>query len=108
MDFYDYQEASRRTRNPEVTGWASSMEAALGISGEAGEIAELVKKSNFQGHELDPERVKEEVGDLLWYLAELADFIGFDLSDAAAANIEKLKKRYPDGFSAEASRKRNE
>ena len=106
MTFYDYQEASRRTRNPEVTGWASSIEAALGIAGEAGEIVDLVKKMNFQGHGVDVARVKEEVGDLFWYLAELADFIGFDLGDAAGENIAKLRERYPNGFDPERSRDR--
>ncbi len=79
---------------------------ALGIAGEAGEVADYLKKVLFHGHQLDRERLVKELGDVLWYLAAIASEIGVPLSEVAAANIDKLAKRYPDGFSREASRAR--
>lgn len=75
----------------------------LGIAGEVGEVADLVKKSLFHGHKIDQESIKKELGDVLWYMAQLARLAGITLEDVAVANIEKLKERYPDGFSVEAS-----
>jgi NTP pyrophosphatase (non-canonical NTP hydrolase) len=75
----------------------------LGIAGEAGEVADLIKKELGHGHISDPERVAKELGDVLWYVATLADAYGFSLSDVASMNIAKLKSRYPEGFSTERS-----
>lgn len=78
----------------------------LGISGEAGEVSDIIKKVVGHGHELTPElkqKLSKELGDVLWYVAALADHLGFDLSSVANANIEKLKARYPNGFERERS-----
>lgn len=69
-----------------------------GLNGEAGEIIDLLKKYEFQGHEFDHAKVVEELGDVLWYCALLADALGIQLQEAMRRNIEKLKERYPDGF----------
>lgn len=79
---------------------------ALGVAGEAGEVADLVKKYIGHGHPLDVEKLKLELGDVLWYVAGLASVIGVTLSEVANANIAKLEKRYPNGFSTEASMNR--
>jgi NTP pyrophosphatase (non-canonical NTP hydrolase) len=79
---------------------------AIGLSGEAGEVAELVKKGIFHQHGIDPEKMKKELGDVLWYAAGLATQFGFTLEDVMAANVEKLKARFPDGYSAERSKVR--
>jgi NTP pyrophosphatase (non-canonical NTP hydrolase) len=76
---------------------------ALGLGGEAGEYIELVKKHVYHGAELDVEKAKKELGDVLWYIAATCTDLGITLQDVARANIEKLQIRYPDGFSAEAS-----
>lgn len=76
---------------------------ALGIAGEAGEVADLIKKHVGHGHELDRAKLTKELGDVLWYVAALAHDIGVDLSTVARENVEKLKTRYPDGFSQERS-----
>lgn len=76
---------------------------ALGVAGEAGEVADLVKKHVGHGHPLDRDKLAKELGDVLWYVAALAHDVGLDLSTVAALNIEKLKRRYPDGFSTERS-----
>ena len=79
---------------------------ALGIAGEAGEVADIIKKHVGHGHELDRAKLTRELGDVLWYVAALAHDIGVDLSTVARENVEKLKARYPDGFSQERSRNR--
>lgn len=65
----------------------------LGMAGEAGEIANKVKKVMRDGKELDLEDIKHELGDVLWYVAGLATVLGISLEDVAKANIEKLKSR---------------
>ncbi len=72
--------------------------AALGLAGEAGEVAELVKKRRFQGRPYDRSKMLEELGDVLWYLDLMAQLHGFTLDYVAAANVEKLTARYPNGF----------
>jgi NTP pyrophosphatase (non-canonical NTP hydrolase) len=76
---------------------------ALGIAGEAGEVADIIKKEVGHRHYEDASVMAKELGDVLWYIAVLADAYGHSLSDIASINIAKLKARYPDGFSTEAS-----
>lgn len=99
----DYQGHAMRTHSPGSMRLASY---ALGVAGEAGEVAELVKKHIGHGHDLDRDKMLKELGDVLWYVTGLATLMGFTLAEVAQANIEKLLKRYPDGFSNEASRGR--
>lgn len=80
--------------------------AAMGLAGEAGEVVDLLKKHLYHGHSLDRDKLTKELGDCLWYLAVLAHLNGVDLADVAAANVVKLRARYPDGFSEERSRNR--
>lgn len=76
---------------------------AMGLAGEAGEVVDLLKKSIGHGHELDPVRIALELGDVLWYVAEIANHLDVKLSDVAEANLAKLRSRYPGGFSPQAS-----
>ena len=71
---------------------------ALGLAGEAGEVVELVKKHLFHGAELPVERLQEELGDVLFYLALLTGVTGNTLKGIAFANIWKLRQRWPDHF----------
>ena len=64
---------------------------------------DIVKKHLAQGHELDREHLIKELGDIAWYLAETAYALDVELEDVLALNIEKLKKRYPEGFNKEQS-----
>ena len=83
--------------------------AAIGMCGEAGEVSELVKKYAYHGHAIDTEHLARELGDVLWYVAYMADLFGYPLGKIMAMNQEKLAKRYPDGkFDAERSRNRKE
>lgn len=101
MDLNDYQQLAMVTRNPTLTQEAQLASAGLGIAGEAGEVADLVKKVLFHGHPLDEAtraKLVKETGDVLWYAALLAETLGVPLAEIASANIVKLKARYPAGF----------
>jgi NTP pyrophosphatase (non-canonical NTP hydrolase) len=93
--------AMRTAGDSSDDGWI--LEKALGLSEETGEVLGLLKKSGWHGRELDRDALRKELGDVLWYVAALAHGHGFSLSEIATANIEKLRKRYPDGFSVERS-----
>lgn len=75
----------------------------MGLNGEAGECIDIVKKWRFQGHPLDSKKLKDELGDVLWYVAITAAAIGCELNDVMQHNIDKLRKRYPEGFDVERS-----
>lgn len=64
---------------------------ALGLAGEAGEVADQIKKSQYEDGELNVTKLLLEMGDVLWYLAWLAQSYGFSLEELALMNIEKLK-----------------
>lgn len=99
----EYQDLAMRTDRRDVTKEMRLINAGLGIAGEAGEVADIIKKHICQGHVLDEVKLVKEVGDVLWYCALAMSGIGKNLSDAAFDNIGKLRLRYPDGFSVEAS-----
>lgn len=84
------------------------LNGVLGLGGESGEALDLVKKNIFQGHDLTPARVAEELCDVAWYLAVASHALGYKLSDIFQMNVDKLKERYPDGFSKERSIGRKE
>jgi NTP pyrophosphatase (non-canonical NTP hydrolase) len=77
--------------------------AVMGLCGEAGECIDLVKKYIHQGHELNTEKLIDELGDVLWYIAEAADALRIPMDTIAQRNIDKLIKRYPEGFTTERS-----
>jgi len=101
MQLSEYQALAQRTARDDHP--ARALVAVAGLAGEAGEVAELLKKHHGHGHDLDVGKLAKELGDVLWYLAELAACHGLDLDAIAEANILKLKARYPDGFSSAAS-----
>jgi len=74
------------------------LHGAIGLATESGEILDALKKSIYYGRELDLRNLKEELGDVMWYIAILCDAMDYSLDDAQRDNIEKLKKRYPEGF----------
>jgi len=98
----EYQNLALRT-NPTKDFEKNVINAALGLSGESGEVADLIKKWKNQGHSLDENKLIEELGDVLWYVSLMAHTLGYTLSEVATINIEKLKKRYPYGFDSNKS-----
>ena len=107
MEFNQYQELACRTQNPNLTQHERLMHALHGMASEVGEIHSIYQKL-YQGHMLEIEKVIDEAGDLLWFVAELADVLGVSLNGIAKHNIEKLKKRYPEGFDEDHSVNREE
>lgn len=107
MKFDEYQALARRTQNTELSKEERLNHALLGIASEAGEICGHYQKK-YQGHTVYFGDVAKELGDLLWFCAELADCLEVALGNIAAANIEKLKIRYPAGFAAKDSIERRD
>ncbi|MBU6430120.1 MAG: nucleoside triphosphate pyrophosphohydrolase family protein [Cyanobacteria bacterium REEB65] len=89
--------------NPDLDYGEEGIAIALGLAGEAGEYADLIKKHVAQGHPLDTEKAIEELGDLLFYVAWGCIHYGVTLSDVIGWNESKLNRRYPHGFTVEAS-----
>jgi NTP pyrophosphatase (non-canonical NTP hydrolase) len=102
MKLNDYQELSKRTM-PKADIKKVSANYAMGLSGEAGEVTDLLKKWIFHKHDLDRMELKKELGDVLHYVAGLCTLHHFTLEEVATHNIEKLMKRYPSGFDIEKS-----
>ena len=107
MEFDDYERAAARTINAGLTDDARLMDAAAGLAEEAGETLGLVRKHMYAGHPLDKDRLRIELGDVLWCLAITARSAGLTLEEVALGNVAKLERRYPQGFSTEASRARD-
>lgn len=107
MTINEYQQLAARTASTRTKG-EKIENGILGLCGETGEIADIYKKYLYQGHEPDREHMAEELGDVCWYVAELAAGLGVTLEEVMEQNIEKLRKRYPDGFDAERSVHREE
>lgn len=98
--FNEYQKLAQRTS---PTGHDRVLNGVMGLNGEAGECIDIVKKHYFQGHELNKLKLLDELGDVLWYIAETATGLGVEMNEIAEHNIAKLRARYPQGFSAERS-----
>lgn len=105
MELNEYQEVSKRTI-PKGDKHKNIANYAMGLSGEAGETTDLIKKYLFHGHHLEIDKVRKELGDVMHYVAGLCTMLNVSLEDVAQQNISKLKSRYPDGFSEEASKNR--
>ena len=108
MTINEYQKLAMTTLNPALSEKDVLINGVMGLCGESGEAIDIVKKWLAQGHELDREKLAKELGDICWYLAETATALDLSLEDIMAANIEKLKKRYPEGFDTERSLNRKD
>lgn len=102
MTLDEYQALAARTMNPALTDDEQLQHALFEIASEVGEIHAIFQKE-LQGHPIDEAHLGEEIGDVLWGLAELCTVYGWHMDVIAAMNIEKLKKRYPMGFETERS-----
>ena len=108
MTVNEYQRLAMTTLNPALDKKDVLINGVMGLCGESGEAIDIVKKWLAQGHELDKEKLAKELGDIAWYLAETATALDLSLEDVFEANIEKLKKRYPQGFDSQRSIYREE
>ena len=108
MTVNEYQKLAMTTLNPALDKKDVLINGVMGLCGESGEAIDIVKKWLAQGHELNRDALAKELGDIAWYLAETATALDLNLEDVLEANIEKLRKRYPDGFDSERSIHRSE
>lgn len=115
----EYQELAMRTndgnckerlesamRGNQTADLGEVLNAALGLSGEVGELNDMVKKYIFHKTPMDEAHFKKEIGDVLWYIAMMCHACGYDLDDIMQINIDKLRARYPEGFDTERANNR--
>ena len=103
MEANEYQKLAMITLNKKLSKKDVLINSVMGLCGEAGEAIDIVKKHLSQGHEFDVANFRKELGDIAWYLAKAAYAIDANLDDILKENIEKLKRRYPDGFDIDKS-----
>ena len=103
----EYQKLAMTTLNPKLEKKQTEVHALHGMVSEMGEIHAIYQKV-YQGHDYSLEHVEKEMGDLLWFIAELCTVLGLDLDDVMMTNIQKLIERYPEGFDADHSLNRKE
>ena len=108
MTINEYQRLAMTTLNPALDKRDVLINSVMGLCGESGEAIDMVKKHLHQGHELDKTALAKELGDIAWYLAEAATALDMKLENILRANIEKLNRRYPEGFSPIRSIERSE
>ena len=108
MEVNKYQLLAYTTANKELAPFDQLRNAAYGLNGEAGEVIDILKKHEFQGHNRDTDALVKELGDVAWYLALACTALGVPLSDVLERNIDKLRKRYAAGFDADKSINREE
>lgn len=104
----DYQRMAMRTAGEYESQLKMIRNAVYGLNGESGEVIDILKKHEFHGHELDIDHMIYELGDVCWYAALLASALGVTLEEVLMRNVEKQKKRYPDGFDKSRSINREE
>ncbi len=102
MTISEYQELAARTINRSLSNDEKITHSLLGLSSEVGEVTGIFQKQ-LQGHPINTEHLKKEIGDCMWMLAELCTANEIEMQEVCEMNISKLKSRYPDGFSAEHS-----
>ena len=98
MTVNEYQKLAMTTLNPALSKKDVLINGVMGLCGESGEAIDIVKKHLAQGHPLDREKLIKELGDIAWYLAETATALDVNLEEVLQGNIEKLRRRYPEGF----------
>lgn len=104
MNFEEYAagvDYTWKPNHPPLTPWQQEVcFCETGLSGETGEISEMVKKGFFHGlpHLLEREKILKELGDILYYVTKFGQLFDIPLEEIATTNNQKLKARYPNGF----------
>ena len=94
-----FQEEALRCMRSDLPYEAICSNMCMGLAGETGETIDIFKKHIYQGKDLDINDVIEEIGDILWYIANLCNVNKITMKECMESNVEKLRKRYPNGFS---------
>ena len=102
-DINKYQNLSKRTLNKTLNKEQTLNNMVYGLVGESGEVVDALKKHLYQGHELNKENMKEELGDLMFYVVNLCSEMNLRMDDVLQYNLDKLNKRYPKGFDIKRS-----
>ena len=108
MNFQEYTQNCYRTFQYQATENETISMLCMGLSGEAGEVIDYLKKIIYHKHDFDKQKLMSEMGDMMWYFALLADYFKIDFDEILTSNIAKLKKRYPNGFRIQDSINRAE
>lgn len=103
MTLNEYQALAQRTSRKDIDLDDHLFNGILGLAGETGQCADLVKKCYFQDGRDIREDLMDELGDVLWYVAEAVTAMGWTLEEVAQHNVDKLRRRYPEGFDADRS-----
>ena len=103
MNIMVYQVKAKRTVNNDLKFNEQVTNLCMGLAGETGEVVDYIKKSIYHGHSLEIKKLAEEIGDVLWYLTNIATLYGIPMTYILDENIKKLEERYPEGFSEEKS-----
>ena len=107
MESKQYQEKAARTLATLATPLMDDVHMIFGMQTESAELADAYKKHIAYGKELDLVNVKEELGDLMWYIANMCNLHGWDMRDLMETNINKLQARYPEKFTNENAMNRD-
>ena len=99
MDIREYQEKAKRTLNNDLQFDEQLSNLCMGLAGESGEVVDYIKKCMYHNHKLYKQKVIEELGDMMWYLTNIASLFSLPMDNILDVNIKKLEERYPDGFS---------
>lgn len=108
MTLNEYQDLAQRTSRKDLMPEEHLMNGLLGLAGECGECCDLMKKHVYQDGRFIRDDMVDELGDVMWYAAETAKALGVTLEEVAQHNIDKLRRRFPDGFDPERSLHREE
>lgn len=103
MDVNEYQKSAMKTLNPMLDKKDVLINSVMGLCGESGEAIDIVKKWLMQGHDLDKEHLIKELGDIAWYIEEAATALDVPLETVFQGNLDKLRRRFPNGFDTQAS-----
>jgi NTP pyrophosphatase (non-canonical NTP hydrolase) len=104
----EFQQNVLRTANSDISEKEALSNACMGLAGESGEYIDMVKKHIFHNHSLDFDKVEKELGDILYYVAWAANIHGITLDSVMQTNVNKLLKRYPNGFNSADSLNRKD
>ena len=108
MNIKEYQEKATRTVNTNLKFTEQLSNLCMGLCGESGEVTDYIKKCIYHNHKFNLKKLIEELGDVMWYLTNIATLMGIPLDYILDENIKKLEERYPDGFSEHDSINRKE
>ena len=108
MNIKEYQEKAKRTVNTNLQSDDQLSNLCMGLCGETGEVVDYLKKCIYHSHSFNLQKLTEELGDVMWYLSNIATLFAIPMTYILEANIKKLEERYPEGFSEEKSINRKE